>query len=244
MGGWRSVSESLKADTDNASGGRSLLMPRLPLMKRALILLSVFGLLLGACGGGEAAPKNGDLKAKLLETSDLPDGFKRTNAEEREPGADDSSESNSDFCPQLDKLDEDYPGEREAEATFERTSATGGVYLNEQIARFKDSDEADDAFAAFEKGFANCKTFSQEGEDGKMAGTFEKTDFAKAGDDTYAAIFKATQSTAEGQNVNLEGHFVAMHDGENVVLLVALGFGDQISKSDLEAVAKKAVAKL
>ncbi|MDP1794699.1 MAG: hypothetical protein Q8K63_11255, partial [Acidimicrobiales bacterium] len=113
----------------------------------------------------------------------------------------------------------------------------------QQIARFKDDDEADDAFAAFEKGFANCKTFTQEDEDGKMTGTFEKTDFAKAGDDTYGTVFKASQ-TAEGQSVNLEGYFVALREGEHIMLLVALGFGDEISKSELESVAKKAVAKV
>jgi hypothetical protein len=236
-------------------------------MKRVLILLSVFGLLLGACGGdndkkssssddgststtvkdgsgndggdsgGEA---DGALKAKLLTVSDLPAGFKETKSEERAPDNSDSRDG-SDFCPELQKLDKEHPGEREAEADFERTGTTGGVYVNEQVSRYKSSNSADDAFSAFENGFAKCKTFTQTDTDGTMTGSFEKTDFAKAGDDTYATVFTAKQTTTDGQNVELKGHFVAMREGKHIILLVALGFGDEVTKPQLESIAKKAV---
>lgn len=239
-------------------------------MKRTLILLSVLGLMLGACGnddknssasdedttattakgsGGSDDTADGALKAKLLAVGDLPDGFTLEESEERDPKANETEEDD-DFCPELSKLDDDYPGEREAEASFQRQSGESEadakiISVNEQIARYADEDEADDAFSAFEAGFPKCKTFTQSDDaDGSTTvGSFEKIDFAKAGDDTYGTEMTLKQTGSDGQSLELTGYFVALRQGEHIVILMTIGFGDELTKAQFEGIAKTAAAK-
>ena len=144
-------------------------------MKRAIIVLSVVGLFLGACGGGGTKKEaNGDMKAKLLTAADLPSGFKRTKAEETPPSKDTSSDTQT--CKELDEFDKTYSGERDAEADFQRTNAGSAAFLNESIKRFADDDKAKEAFDAFQSGITKCKSFDTTDDDGsKTTGSFEKT---------------------------------------------------------------------
>lgn len=214
-------------------------------MKRTLILLSVFGLLLGACGGGgDKKEANGVLKTKLLTVGDLPDGFKRTKAEEKAPGASDDDEETP-ICKEFDQLDTDFPGERDAEADFERSDAKGSAQVNQQIKRFADEDEADKAFAAFESAFAKCDSFESTDEDGtKTVGSFEKTSFKDVGDDLHPAVMTLTLSDESGQSLTVDGYLLAIRSGKYVVLLMSFGLGNEVTKAELEDVASKSVANL
>lgn len=243
-------------------------------MKRTLILLSVLGLMLGACGkddnktnasdddttattvkddsgsddGDDGDEADGALKAKLLAVSDLPSGFTLESSDESDP-TESTDEEDDEFCPELSELDKDYPGEREAEASFQRASGETEaeakvVTLNEQIGRFGDEDEADDAFAAFAAGFPKCKSFTETDDDGSTTtGSFEKIDFAKVGDDTYGTTLKLKQ-TSEGQSFELDGYFVALREGRHIIILMTVGLGDELTKAQVEGIAKKAAAKV
>lgn len=241
-------------------------------MKRILILLSVVGLLLGACGDGDddsassnttasetasgtaddsgddsgSGGKDGELKAKLLVASDLPDGFELTDSEERDP-ADNDAEDDSAPCAEFNEIDKKYPGEREAEANFQREGADGAsaVFVNEQIVRFADEEEAEAAFDLFEEVIDKCGEFSDTDDDGtETSGAFKAAAFPDTGDDTYAATITLSQKASSGEAAELDGNFVAMRTGEYIVLVFELGLGDELTDDELEAVAERAVEKV
>lgn len=223
-------------------------------MRRLWLGVAVLAVVVGACksddeGGAEkrsdttAASSSRSLQDRLIAVDDLPDGFERTSVAERASSDPDPGANSTEFCAEISQHRRNFPGERVAEADFERRRGSASVFVNEQITQYATTADATRALADFEKSLGLCAQVTKKDADGSVVGKFTPVEFVEVGDDTFATTFNATQ-TVDEDSASISGYFVALRAQRYVVLFSALGSVDTLGKGDVEDVAKRIVAKL
>lgn len=236
-------------------------------MKRAIILLSVLGLLLGGCSsdgdkkseakttttvraddtGSDSAPEaDGALKARLLVVGDLPSDF-IASSEAVEVDPEKAPTATSPYCKELDRAETAVLAQRGAKAEFiNQTGANTGRTISERLGRFGTESKAKASFAAFKNGFESCPSFTDEDSASKTTGGFKQTDFPSVGDQTYVAKLtlsnydKASKETARG-----DGLAVVVRKGQHVMLVFFVAGGvDPLPTNQIEAIVNAGAAKI
>jgi hypothetical protein len=204
--------------------------------------VSLLVLAVGACSSdkAEAPPARvaTGLRGKLISVADLPAGFTRVSIEEHDP-----TSTTGEYCTQIDDHRRNFPGERVAEAQFQRVRGISTVLVNEQVTRYATTSDGERAFDDFEKAIDGCGQVTKKDGENELSGRSVPVEFTKAGDETYAATFSATQMF-QGDTASISGYFVTLRARNYVVLFSMLSTVDTVGRADAESVVKKLVTRI
>jgi hypothetical protein len=184
-------------------------------------------------GNGETLTKK-QVKAALLTVKDLPSGWS-DDPEALGDGEDDDSTTKPARCQAVFAItDKNYDDPvADASATFSQ----GITILEHSVATF--DDDTDRILTKTAKAFSECPRFTDIDPDGtKTKVRMSALSFPDLGDRTLAMRAKGTV-----EDMELVIDLIAISVGHNIVAITAGGL-EPMPGDDLEAIARKAVAKL